>query len=389
MNSKNFILMVQGEGRGHLTQAIAAYEILIRQGHTVSCVIAGSSSRRELPGFFYRKINAPIVTVCSPNFVTDKKNKSIRVGKSIFKNLLSVFKFRKSLCIIHKLIKFHRPDVVINFYEPLAGIYTATHRHSFKLVSVAHQYIYLHRDFVFPEEKWLQQQSVINYSRMTALGSDFILALSFYQLPQARNKKLLISPPLLRREIFDLPVTQENFLLVYLVNSGYMKEITAWHQQHPEEKLHCFTDCKEVKEKYNGEWRVDETLTFHSLDDKKFLALLGSCKGLVCTAGFESVCEAMYLGKPVMMVPVEGHFEQYCNARDAHKAGAGIHDESFRLKKFLDYIPFHHNKNLSYRKWVEGIERVLINAIEQVTGEYGPAAPPVKPPRIEVLRKVS
>lgn len=36
------------------------------------------------------------------------------------------------------------------------------------------------------------------------------------------------------------------------------------------------------------------------------------CSGYVTTAGFESVCEAMYLGKPVMMIPT--HVEQEINA---------------------------------------------------------------------------
>ena len=69
---------------------------------------------------------------------------------------------------------------------------------------------------------------------------------------------------------------------------------------------------------------MDETLSFHSLNDEKFLDLMASCSGLVCTAGFESVCEAIYLGKPVILVPMKGHFEQYCNARDAERIGAGI-----------------------------------------------------------------
>ena len=36
------------------------------------------------------------------------------------------------------------------------------------------------------------------------------------------------------------------------------------------------------------------------------------CKAYASTAGFESVCEAMYLGKPILMVPA--HIEQDCNA---------------------------------------------------------------------------
>ena len=67
------------------------------------------------------------------------------------------------------------------------------------------------------------------------------------------------------------------------------------------------------------------------------------CLGYVSTAGFESICEAMYLGKPVMMVPVENQYEQACNALDAVKAGAGITNNKFIFDSFLDYLSTHSN----------------------------------------------
>ena len=53
---KKFILAVQGEGRGHMTQAISMYELLIENGHTVCAVILGSSGKRDIPQFFFEKI---------------------------------------------------------------------------------------------------------------------------------------------------------------------------------------------------------------------------------------------------------------------------------------------------------------------------------------------
>lgn len=49
---------------------------------------------------------------------------------------------------------------------------------------------------------------------------------------------------------------------------------------------------------------------------------MAGCRAYATTAGFESICEAMYLGKPVLMVPA--HIEQDCNAHDAMRAGAGL-----------------------------------------------------------------
>ena len=81
--------------------------------------------------------------------------------------------------------------------------------------------------------------------------------------------------------------------------------------------------------------RVDDTLSFHQLDDVKFLRYMAGCKAYATTAGFESVCEAMYLGKPLLMVPA--HIEQDCNAYDAFRSGAGVISEEFDLERLLDF----------------------------------------------------
>ena len=47
-----FLFIVQGEGRGHFTQAITLEDMLLRNGHQVVEVLVGKSSSRTLPGFF-------------------------------------------------------------------------------------------------------------------------------------------------------------------------------------------------------------------------------------------------------------------------------------------------------------------------------------------------
>ena len=70
------------------------------------------------------------------------------------------------------------------------------------------------------------------------------------------------------------------------------------------------------------EVKVDSRLSFHQLNDTLFVRYMAGARAYATTAGFESVCEAMYLGKPVLMVPT--HIEQACNAFDAVHAGAGV-----------------------------------------------------------------
>ena len=78
-------------------------------------------------------------------------------------------------------------------------------------------------------------------------------------------------------------------------------------------------------------------LHFHEIDDKAFIEALISCKALISTAGYETICEAMYLGKPVLMVPVRNHFEQYLNSIFFEKSGAGFRSNFYDINKLLNF----------------------------------------------------
>ncbi len=64
---------------------------------------------------------------------------------------------------------------------------------------------------------------------------------------------------------------------------------------------------------------------------ERFLGLMAGCRAVATTAGFESVAEAAWFGKPLLVVPVEGHYEQLLNAVDAVRHGFAIGDGSFDL----------------------------------------------------------
>ncbi len=273
--------------------------------------------------------------------------------------------FKKSLQTIRKLTEDYQPDILVNFYEPLVGAYALLYKPSFKIISIAHQYTYLHPSHRFPPGHRFQSLLTYLYTRFSVAGSKKILAISMRETEAPASKKLVIIPPILRKELFLQEKKQEDFILVYLLNSGYIADILKWHKKHPKTVLRCFTDSAEVKNDHRGEWKIDDHLVFYSLNDHKFLEMMASCRGLICNAGFESVCEALYLEKPVMMVPVKGHFEQFCNARDVAKSGAGISSDEFNLAKMEHYLLFHQRHNGEpYQQWVNRMEEILLKEIK-------------------------
>ncbi|MBC7863551.1 MAG: UDP- glucuronosyltransferase [Bacteroidia bacterium] len=357
---KKFLLAVQGEGRGHMMQALTLREILVDNGHEVCCVVMGACGDRKIPDFFFEKIKAPVELLPSPNFVTDKKNKSINVGKSVGNFFMNIKKYRKSLNRIDELMKEHKPDLVINFFDVMMGLYYQFRKPAVPMICIAHQYIYLHPDFKFPDGFAMDKWAVKFFTKVTASRSKKNLALSFYNLSE-HSKSLRIVPPLLRKEIFELPSEKEEFFLVYLVNNGYMEEIVEWHKLNPEIELHCFADNPDFI-KSNFQYNK-EKLFVHPINDKAFLEKMAKAKGLASTAGFESVCEAMYLGKPVLMVPVQGHYEQFCNSRDGHHAGAGVYDKSFDLGKLNEYTKHFNYNNPAFRQWVSTASSIIYTEI--------------------------
>lgn len=356
-----FLFTVQGEGRGHMTQAISLSKILRDAGHEVVQVVVGKSPQRQIPDFFYKNIHAPVTLLESPNFATDKDHKKVKPFKTLVVTSLRAGRYISSIKKFARLVNHSQPDVIINFYDFLGGIYNYFYRPGITFICVAHQYLLSHPEFTFPKKRKLDKATLLAGNRITKLGAEKVLALSFQKFDDVPEKNLFVVPPLLREELKSLEIKNEEHILAYMVNPGYGEEIRDFHTRIPEQKLEVFWDQKDKPET----WKVDDTLTYHQLNDRKFLEKMASCKGYITTAGFESVCEAMYLGKPVMMIPVEGHYEQACNAVDAEKAGAGISHDRFEIQKLVDYIQDYEEVKSWFKPWADSNkEQFLAHLIE-------------------------
>lgn len=345
-----------------MTQAIAMKHLLEGAGHSVCAALVGTSPRREIPPYFIERMDVDLVRFQSPNFVADSDNRGILVGKTIWRSLKDLPMFARSFKTFRRMLDQHRPDLVINFYEPLFGVYEMLSRSRCPSVCVAHQCLCLHPDFPFPPGHRRDKFLLKTLTRMTAAKSTAVLALSFTPLAEMGLNRLHVTPPLLRPDVFNQKATQGDFLLVYLMSEGYANDVITWHRTNPEVSLQCFWDRKDAPDVD----RRDETLTFNRLSDTRFLALMAGCRGLVTTAGFESVCEAMYLGKPVLMVPVHGHYEQMCNAVDGERAGAGIRSDRFDLDAFIAYLPRHDPRTDEFQAWVSSAAERMIPLLESV-----------------------
>src|SRR6185437_3426831 len=264
---------VQGEGRGHMTQAIAMSEMLQRRGHQIVAVVAGTNQTRSLPEFFEQAFGVPVRPILSPGFSL-KQHRSISMPATLGNIIRNLPTYRKSLATIRQAIQETQPDLIINFLEPLMGVYNLLNNHKAPVLVVGHQYMLEHPDFVHEKKFKMEQLGMKLYIAVTGAKSSR-MALSFYHAADLPKQKLFVSPPILRRQLFALPPDcSSGHLLIYLLNYGYAPEIIEWHRQNPAIPIHCFYDKPGAAE----EERVDETLTFHKIHGEKFLRLMGTAR---------------------------------------------------------------------------------------------------------------
>ena len=300
----------------------------------------------------------PIQRMATLDF-TYKQSRGVSLPGTIAGVFRKIPAYISALRTIRKLVRETEPDVIINFFEPLTGVYALTTRHRPPVLSIAHQFMVGHPDYVRLPGRRVQQWGMKWLVKLVGARSSK-LALSFYEAPDLPGRNLAVSPPILRPQLFELETNPDGkFVLAYLLNHGYAEQIIAWHKKNPGTVLHCFYDKPGAPE----EFKFDDTLTFHRLDGDKFLRLMADCRQVACTAGFESLSEAAYLGKPLFLMPVENHVEQEMNALDATRIGWGVSDTSFNLDR-LSELPDRLD-NDKFRAWIQRGDSILLKAIDR------------------------
>jgi uncharacterized protein (TIGR00661 family) len=344
-----YLFVVQGQGRGHMTQAIALSSILRANGHEVAGILVGKNKDACIPGYFSEKAGCEVEAFDSPNLLPVETGHQVSLLKSVIAGFRKSPRFLVSFRFLERKIEAFQPDVVVNFYELIISLLFEIKRPKVRFVCIAHQYFYLHPHFRFPKPRKTELAAFLYYTRLTCRKADKILALSLGTQPRYSSRKITVVPPLLRSDLLTLQSVSEDYILAYMVDNSFEKQLLKWHDEHPYQPIHAFGD--RTQEKLTIAY--DATMHFSQINDALFLERLSKCKAYATTAGFESVCEAIYLGKPVLMVPA--HIEQYCNMIDAERAGAGIGSESFQLDKLLDYWE-SYSVNCDFKKWVATAE---------------------------------
>lgn len=328
---------IQGTGNGHMSRA---QELLpyFRQYGTVDVLVSGTQSQLDVSF----EIN---YRTKGMSFVASKSG-----GVHFLKTLLNLRPIRFFKEVFSLPVKKY--DLVISDFEPVSA--WACKFRGFPCIELSHQCAVKMATTPKPKASFpIGQWIVENYCPSSKqYGVHF----------QSYNDMVFF--PIIRNEIKRLNPVDEGFYLVYL--TGYSDETILEVLREIKQTWRVYSrDSIEITQKNN--------LMFCPIDNKRFMSDLEKCKGILCGAGFELPAEALFLGKKLMVIPYNNHFEQQCNAEALRQLG----------------IPVLYDLSMAalaeIKSWTESLTAVKIHMpdqtaalVEKIVTENVKTATPVK-----------
>ncbi|MFI5155391.1 MAG: glycosyltransferase family protein [Chitinophagales bacterium] len=148
-----------------------------------------------------------------------------------------------------------------------------------------------------------------------------------------------ILPPVIKKNVIEAEPMDLGHITVYL--SSYCdEEISKFLLPLKDHRFQVFS--KEISQA-----RVVGNIKFMPVDKDAFTKSMIECKGIITGAGFETPAEALWLGKKLMVIPIAGQYEQYCNAAALKKMGV----QSFNC------LPAEFAA--SFGQWIETENKIL------------------------------
>jgi len=230
----------------------------------------------------------------------------LQYGRTFRKNGQAIRKLPQVVTRLADELTTYRPDLLITDFEAFSP--RAARRIGLPVLSFNHQQIITETRYTLPASLRLQALVAMSVIKVIAPSKpEHLLLSSFFFPPLKHPSRTTLVPPIIRPAVQNLQPRQADHVLVYY--------------NQPDESSHVLDQLRRIDAEfivYNfdppGPAQTYPNLVFKQPSLDGFLADLASSKAVVCTAGFTLISEALYLGKPLLVVPNRGIFEQTLNA---------------------------------------------------------------------------
>lgn len=303
------IYALTSQGRGHSSRVTAMAEALEARGHEL-LFCAGGEARELLVEQGREVVDVPVLRHLM-------HNNEIRLWTSLASMSMQTLRTLDVTAPLAARFRAFTPDLLISDFE--AYSIRAAKRIGLPLMCFNHQQVLTHTRYQVPQryawDAWVARL-VVN----TAMPRrpEHVLISSFFYPPLRDSKSATLVAPILRRAVREIsPTTGEHVLVYHNDPTGIVGLLEAM-SAIPRQRFvaYNFAISAEAEARYPN-------VEFKRPDVEGFLADLASARAVVSTAGFTLISEALYLGKPMLLMPNGGIFEQTLNALYLEREGLG------------------------------------------------------------------
>lgn len=328
---------VTGEGRGHATRVRTLVDQL-KGEHEV--VIYAPAMAYDFLAPIYANTAVTVRQIPGLLFHYNKKGQLnyARTGLASARFLLNM---PSEVAKIAADMEREKPDLVITDFEPLLP--RAANKCEIPYISVDHQHFLKTYDLSsLPLHLRLHAQIMSQFVGLYYRNQVESIVSSFYFPPLKKNiENVTQVGVLLREEVLNATRKHGDHLVVYLRRHMTLEIETALKASGRRVLIYGL-----------GEQAQDANLQYCPISAEKFIEDLASCAALVSTAGNQLLGEALFLGKPALVMPEEGNREQEINGwfLDSTGAGQSIPMPEFssnHLNHFLENLEIYRN-NISH-----------------------------------------
>ncbi len=316
---------VQGTGNGHITRARIMARALSEAGIEVDWVFSG----RAREAFFDMEAFGDFQLYRGLTFAV--KHGRVLYGKTLLtSNLIQLQRDIGS-------VNVEGYDLIVNDFEPVSA--WAARRAGKEVFGLSHQ-----NAFMYDIPKRGDNIFIAQFMRYFAPVTRPI-GLHWHHFDQP------ILPPLIEPSHYPNTLLPHHYL-VYLPFAE-LDDIVPQLRAFPDSQFFVYQRVPEARDEGN--------IHIRPFSREGFQQDLHRCEGVICSAGFELLSEAIQLGKKLLVRPVAGQMEQYSNALALKKLGYGSVAKSFSEQEIGAWLPLPCPEPVTYPdvsrelvRWLQG-----------------------------------
>jgi uncharacterized protein (TIGR00661 family) len=349
---------VVGEGMGHAMRSRVMLDELTKR-HDLQVVVSGRA---------YDYLNAragkhlAVKKIWGYSIVYE--DNEVQNFKTLLQNVKgAVTGWPKNVRAYFDVAEKFEPDVVISDFESWSYLFAKSH--GLPVLSVDNMHI-ADRCTHAPEivEGLGAEMALAKAIVKTKVAGAFHYYITTFFYPPLRKPNTSLHPPVLRPEILAAQPEPGEHLLVYQTSTS--------NQTLPDVLKSCGRECRIYGLRRDlTEEVLDGNLRYRPFSEAGFVDDLRTARGVLATGGFTLMGEAVYLRRPMLVVPIRKQFEQILNARylEAEGYGLGVDDVTVdAVGRFLERIPDFERKLAGYHQdgnvdLLSALERGLTAAV--------------------------